>query len=205
MIETHFKTTLSSITNDTALTERFWQEVTTEYNKPDRHYHNLTHLNHLVNELATIKDNINDWPVLVFSVAFHDIVYNVLQKDNEEKSADIAVERLSLLQPDNEAIEKCREQILATKNHAISKCSDTNYFTDADLSILGQDYDTYKKYTRQIRKEYRIYPDFLYRPGRRKVLKHFLEMPAIFKTNYFSEKYEQQARENMLKELKELG
>jgi predicted metal-dependent HD superfamily phosphohydrolase len=39
---------------------------------------------------------------------------------------------------------------------------------DADLSILGKDLDTYLAYTKMIRKEYSIYPDFLYKPGRKK-------------------------------------
>ena len=49
-----------------------------------------------------------------------------------------------------------------------------------------------------------MYPEVVYKPGRQKVLHHFLQMPAIYKTDYFIEKYEQQARNNMLYELKEL-
>jgi len=78
---------------------------------------------------------------------------------------------------------------------------DTNYLLDADLSVLGKDFETYLKYTQNIRKEYSIYPDFLYKPGRKKVLKHFLELESIFKTEYFKEKYEARAKENIAKEL----
>jgi predicted metal-dependent HD superfamily phosphohydrolase len=52
-----------------------------------------------------------------------------------------------------------------------------------------------------VRKEYAIYPDLLYRPGRIKVLKYFLEKPRIYHTPYFWEKYEEQARANMEAEL----
>ncbi len=41
--------------------------------------------------------------------------------------------------------------------------------------------------------------------GRRKVLKHFLEMESIFKTKYFQDKYEDQARMNISAELKSLS
>jgi hypothetical protein len=46
--------------------------------------------------------------------------------------------------------------------------------------------------------------DFLYNPGRKKVLKHFLDMKTIFKTAYFQEKYERQARINLASEMETL-
>jgi predicted metal-dependent HD superfamily phosphohydrolase len=82
--------------------------------------------------------------------------------------------------------------------------SDINIFTDADLSVLGQDWNTYENYLIQIRKEYSIYPDFVYNSGRKKVLQHFLSMERIFKTNNFFEKLEAQAKENLQRELEQL-
>jgi predicted metal-dependent HD superfamily phosphohydrolase len=49
-----------------------------------------------------------------------------------------------------------------------------------------------------------MYPDFLYRPGRRKVLQHFLDMERIFKTEEFASKFEKQARVNLGWELRGL-
>lgn len=80
---------------------------------------------------------------------------------------------------------RCYRHIMATKGHQLSADPDTNFFTDADLAILGQDEATYLNYRSAIRKEYRVYPDFLYKPGRRKVLPYFLGLPRIFKTEYF--------------------
>ncbi len=79
---------------------------------------------------------------------------------------------------------------------------DINYLLDADLSVLGKDRETYLVYTQMIRKEYSIYPDFLYKPGRKKVLRHFLELENIFKTEYFRDQYETQAKENIETELR---
>ncbi|MFZ4476447.1 MAG: hypothetical protein ACOYPR_14720, partial [Saprospiraceae bacterium] len=101
-------------------------------------------------------------------------------------------------------ISRCKAQIIATKSHVESSEQDTNLFLDADLSILGQEFSIYKTYTQQIRKEYAMYPDLLYRPGRKKVLQHFLGMDSIFKTRYFQEKYEASARKNLQAELAQL-
>ncbi len=204
MIEVTFKTELSKIKTDKILIEKLWKEINTRYNKRNRYYHNITHLDNLIKELTIIKDKINDWQTIVFSVAYHDIVYNILKMDNEEKSGDLAFKRLTLLELPEYKKDNCRKQILATKGHHKSSDSDTNLFTDADLSILGSEYIYYKAYTEQIRKEYQFYPDLLYKPGRKKVLKHFLEMKAIYKSPYFAEKYEQRARENIILELEEL-
>jgi predicted metal-dependent HD superfamily phosphohydrolase len=91
--------------------------------------------------------------------------------------------------------------IRATQSHEPSNDPDTNLFTDADLSILGSSHERYKLYTQQVRREYRLYPDLLYIPGRRKVLAHFLAMPHIFKTDHFRERFEEQARINLAAEL----
>jgi predicted metal-dependent HD superfamily phosphohydrolase len=98
-------------------------------------------------------------------------------------------------------IQLCEAQILATKSHVKSADSDTNYFTDADLSILGQPWETYSAYYKNVRKEYAIYPDLIYNPGRKKVLTHFLAMDSIFKTDIFYQKFEMQAKENLQQEL----
>ena len=101
-------------------------------------------------------------------------------------------------------VKLCYEQIIATKSHSENSESDTNYFTDADLSILGRTPTKYKTYCSNIRKEYSIYPDFLYKKGRKKVVNHFLSMKKIFKTDEFYNRYEEQAKLNLQQELKSL-
>ena len=59
-------------------------------------------------------------------------------------------------------------------------------------------------YLKNVRKEYSLYPNLVYNPGRKKVLQHFVEMEKIFKTEYFFEKFEAQAKENLKQELEQL-
>ncbi len=205
MFEHLFKDTLSTLGADNSRIAKLWGEINTRYQARGRHYHNLSHLDNLSNELTSIKGNIAGWPTIVFSIGYHDIIYNTMKRDNEEKSADLAFERLTELGLPFAQKEKCKQQILFTKGHQIAEDADTNYFTDADLAILGSDHFAYLQYANQIRKEYKYYPDILYKPGRRKVLEHFLQMNSIFKTECFREKYEKNARENMEMELQSLS
>ncbi|WP_223558612.1 hypothetical protein [Chryseobacterium lathyri] len=188
-------------TEDETLIESMWQEIETQYSGKGRYYHDLFHLENMFIELESVKKLIDDFSTVSFSVFYHDVIYDTSSKSNEEKSASYAAERLHKMGLPQTIILKTENQILATKSHQKSDDADTNYLLDADLSILGKNSAIYFDYTRKIRKEYALYPDLLYKPGRKKVLKHFLELESIFKTEHFRDKYEQQARENIAAEI----
>jgi predicted metal-dependent HD superfamily phosphohydrolase len=181
-----------------------WTELEELYSGRGRHYHTLNHLLHLLECLSGNRPRIAHWNAVLFALYYHDAVYDPLKHDNEEKSAVLAEKRMHELGCGQAEIEKCRALILATKKHERNSDNDINLFTDADLSVLGASAEVYKQYAINVRKEYSIYPDLLYKPGRRKVLQHFLAMPRIFKTDEFFTRYEKQARINLAEELKGL-
>ncbi|HAD79582.1 HD domain-containing protein [Empedobacter falsenii] len=179
----------------------YWNEIEKSYSHRSRHYHNLIHLENMIMELSSVQNDIEDFDSVVFSIFYHDFIYKSTSKDNEEKNAEYAKSKLRKLNYNDVSIDKVYNQILATKSHQLSNQKDTNYLLDSDLSILGKSWNEYELYIKQIRKEYSIYPDFIYNSGRKKVLKHFLTFDRIYKTEYFKDKYEKQARENISKEI----
>lgn len=197
MLQDIFKSLANQFTDDQYLIDSHWEEIETQYSTEGRFYHNLTHLESVLQELVEVKENIEDWYAVLFTLFYHDLIYHVLQKNNEESSAELAATRLFELKCPPKIIETTRQQILATKLHELSEHSDTNWFNDADLSILGQPTSVYTKYMEKVRNEYKIYPAVIYNKGREDVLRHFLRMPRIFKTDHFHEKYEYQAKVNM--------
>lgn len=201
VLEPVFKHTLTNHGGENELTDSYWKEIVNSYSHKKRVYHNLAHIDNLLTELETIKADVNDWDCMIFAIAYHDIIYNATATDNEERSAALAVERLQKIALTRGQLTHCSDLILATKGHAVSKDRDINLFTDADLSILGKPWSVYQAYSNSIRKEYSIYPDLLYKPGRKKVLEHFIKMDRIFKTNHFYALYEKIARENLKREL----
>jgi len=197
MIKELFLASLNNYSADQALNDSLWREITDKYSGSKRYYHTLLHLEHLTAELIQFKDHFRSWDTIVFSIVYHDIVYNALKKNNEEKSAGYAEKILHAIHYSHAETEHCKAIILATKNHQVNDDKEINLFTDADLSILGSPQPVYVNYAKQIRKEYSIYPDFMYRPGRQKTLNHFLQMKRIFKTDAFFNKHEAQARVNL--------
>jgi predicted metal-dependent HD superfamily phosphohydrolase len=204
MLREIFNSLLKDFTSDQQITESLWREIEKRYNERGRYYHNLLHLENLYKELAEVQSSVKYWDVILFSLFYHDIIYNTLRQDNEEESAWFARKVLRSLNVTEEKVALCYSQIRATKGHTISKDNDTNLFTDADLSILGGDPVTYQSYANQIRNEYSVYPALIYNPGRKKVLNHFLAMDRIFKTDHFYSRYETTARKNIADELQTL-
>jgi predicted metal-dependent HD superfamily phosphohydrolase len=202
MIKGLFFQAVQRYTADESLILSLWNDIEKRYSGSGRHYHNLAHLDNLAKELLPYKDRFMHWDAVVFAIAYHDVIYNVLKQNSEERSADYAEEKLALLPLPVDGSQKCRAMILATKSHQVSDDAEINLFTDADLSILGADEQAYTTYFQQIRKEYSIYPGLVYWPGRKKVLQHFLEMKRIFKTDAFFHRYEEQARKNLESEIR---
>jgi len=183
------------------LPQALWQDIAERYEHPNRHYHNLSHLQHLHSQLVGVRQDIEDWDAVLFSMFYHDVIYSATSTTNELDSANYAAAQLRLLNVPAHTIDRCMAQILATQKHQLTGDNDTDILTDADLTILGEPWEEYYKYTTNIRKEYSLYPDLLYRPGRKKVLQHLLGMKQIFKTHHFGTQLEQQARHNISKEL----
>ncbi|MFT5168590.1 MAG: putative metal-dependent HD superfamily phosphohydrolase [Saprospiraceae bacterium] len=201
---------LASFDIDKATAKTLWEEIVQYYAEGRRAYHNLNHLYDLFKKLDKYQAEVNDLKAVELAIWYHDIVYDPMSKDNEERSAILCSKRLKTLGLSTSLKEKIYKLIWSTKTHAIEDWKneadkkDNEFLLDLDLSILGSNGDKYEKYTSQIRREYNIVPSFLYFSGRKKVLKHFLEMDRLFKTNSFYEKYEKAARKNIWKELETL-
>ncbi|MBB4801922.1 putative metal-dependent HD superfamily phosphohydrolase [Flavobacterium nitrogenifigens] len=180
-----------------------WLDLEKAYSKKSRHYHNLTHLKEMIASFEVYRDKLENPNEILFSIFYHDFVYSASKKDNELKSAEYALAVL----PENVSLNKqlVFDAICATQQHQQNEIGDINWLIDFDLKILAKDWEDYKIYFQQIRKEYRIYPDFLYKPGRAKALKHFLENEFIFQTNEFRSLYDEKARANIENEIKLLS
>jgi predicted metal-dependent HD superfamily phosphohydrolase len=96
--------------------------------------------------------NLNDLDLILFSIYYHDIIYNVSRKDNKEKSFELFEDRYKNILP-GKIINNCKNQILATKNHFKSLDNDINYLIDLYISILGSNERIYKEYSKNIKKE----------------------------------------------------
>lgn len=198
-IAAKFRNIARRATDNEALISFCWKEIESAYRLLGRHYHNMRHIEKMLALSDEVSEACTDPVALQLAIFYHDIVYEAQRQDNEAQSAAIAVARLQELGFKDTG--KVAALILATQKHEESEDNDTNYLLDIDLSILGAEWLEYREYAEQVREEYRIYPDEIYNPGRVQVLKHFLNLPRIFKTDYYFHKLEEQARQNLSNEI----
>lgn len=175
------------------------------YSEPGRHYHTTEHIAAMLRQSDACAELLQDKTATDLAILYHDIVYDASRKDNEEASAARAAVELNQLGVNDGQIARVTAWIHATKHHtAEGPISDLHYLLDFDLGVLGAAPHLYDAYAEGIRKEYSMYPDVMYNPGRKAVLNHFLEMDFIYKTPYFREHREAQARANLLREYGQL-
>lgn len=182
--------------------DKHWQNLENAYSSKFRHYHNLTHLSEMLDCFETYKKHLQFPNEVLYALFYHDYVYSSTQKDNELKSAEFAIQLLR----ENIKVDKqiIFDTILATKEHISTGVEDEKWLIDFDLKVLAKEPEAYVNYAKQIRKEFSIYPDLLYNPGRKKALKHFLEKEFIYQTDIFRKKFELEARTNMQEEIDHL-
>lgn len=167
------------------------------YADPARAYHNAAHIAHLLRELES-RHVLT--PELALAVWGHDLIYDARAKDNEERSAEEFDDWLRENGADDNLRATVRRLILATRHTDPPADRAEALLVDADLSILGAGPAEFGAYHAAVRQEYAHVPGLLYRVGRRRVLRDFLNRERIYTTPEFAE-LETLARDNLRRAL----
>ena len=177
------------------------------YSEPHRHYHDQRHLDECLADLNQVHGlDERDRRLLKWAVLWHDAVYDAGQRDNERRSAQMALSDLAGCGvPDEDSIEVAR-LILITERHRPEPGDRLGaMMVSIYLAILGTDPDRYSEYAADVRREYAHVPEPLWRTGRALVLKRLLDADPLFPDPLFRARLEKQAHRNMEEELMALG
>jgi predicted metal-dependent HD superfamily phosphohydrolase len=184
----------------------------TLYADPARAYHNQTHLQDVLEKLDWAKNALDQsgelqgltpplrqrmFDTIELALFYHDAVYDARAKDNEAQSRELMRRDAQILGLDPAMIADAARLIDLTAQHGQAAQLDEKIMADCDLAILGAAESTFKKYDDNIRREYAHVPAPLYAAGRAKVLRGFLDTPALFKTAAFAAQYDAPARRNL--------
>ncbi len=183
------------------------RELIACYGGAGRHYHTIDHIVALLQLTGEHAAGLSDRDAVDLAILFHDAIYEPSRRDNEEASAALARGRLPGLGVPPAQIEKIAHYIEATKHTGAGPTgdSDLDHLLDFDLSILAAEPMQYEAYAAAIRREYSIFADLLYRPGRAKVLRAFLAMPRLYRVPELAARWEGPARANLTTELARMG
>lgn len=182
-----------------------YNDLVTRYSEPHRAYHTLAHIQHCLDEFKQVRHLIANPNAVELALWYHDTIYNTKAKDNEEKSAALArtiIQSASLPDAFGQFVADC---IMATKHTAIPADPDIQFLVDIDLSSLGKPEKEFDENAQKIRKEYEWVPEDMFAAGRSAILKSFLNRPNIYATQFFRDKYETRARQNIARSLAQLS
>jgi predicted metal-dependent HD superfamily phosphohydrolase len=164
----------------------------------------LVHVAHALRDLDGAKNFIESPEQVEVALWYHDSVYNTREKDSEEKSAQLAQQKLNKAGVKPRFIDGVTALIIATKYQASPQTSDGKHLVDIDLSILGKVEKEFDEYEEDIRTEYFWVPEEQFKQGRSAILQGFLDREAIYSTALFRQKYEIQARRNLERSIAQL-
>jgi pantetheine-phosphate adenylyltransferase len=142
------------------------------WNESHRYYHNLNHLNDLIEQINNDKDiySEKEYEKLLIAALFHDAIYDTNRFDNEEKSAEFF---MNCCVEKNSDIEHINKIILDTKSHLpsdnLSEC-----FSNYDMNIVERSYEQLLEWENNINLEYKQFGD-LYKENRIKFLESIVD------------------------------
>ncbi|MCI4566601.1 hypothetical protein [Lysobacter sp. CFH 32150] len=183
------------------------QQTTLEaaYATPPRAYHNFQHVQEVLRHYDAVTAGPG-WtqPAEVYlAVLYHDAIYEAGRRDNETRSAELAVDHIARWLPDR-SLDPARvaELIHLTARHGQFAPGDVDgdaaLFLDCDMAILGAEPVTFDAYDRGIAAEYRGHvPGWLFKLNRRRFLKALLARERIFLSDFFHERLDARARINL--------
>ena len=195
------------VKNKVLIREKF-NALCQNYSAPKRYYHAPSHLVRCFEEFQPVESLCHNPLAIKFALFGHDMFYDVTRKDNEVRSAIWTRTTILELGLSEDFAFRVYGFILLTEHKKLPSVDlDAQFLVDIDLSSLGSSPEVFNRNTADICREYveglgitaeafhvrRIgFIEDLLDKGRR---------PYIYSTDYFREKYELRALENLKRSL----
>jgi predicted metal-dependent HD superfamily phosphohydrolase len=176
---------------------QIYQLLINAYNEEQRVYHTQQHIEHCLTLFDEIKNQLNNADSVELAIWFHDVIYQINAKDNEELSAELFMSMSQeVLQP---AIRhQVYQHIIATLHNGSEMLEhDTRYMVDIDLSSFGLPWDKFIQNSREVREEMSHIPDEEFYPKQCAFQQSLLKHGRFYQTDYFFKHYEQTALNNI--------
>lgn len=182
------------------LTPDLRSDLLQRWNEPQRRYHNETHLRavlHAVDALESDGESF-DGTAVRLAAWLHCAVFDPTESENSEKSASFARRELDPAGP----VDEVTRLVRLMGGHRV-EAGDLNggVLSDADLSVLGADPETYDTYTHDVRHEFAHVPGERFVAGRVAALEGLLERRSVYLTRAARDAWEKQAHANLNREL----
>jgi len=173
------------------------QRLLAGYNESHRHYHTLAHIEHCMGMFERCKAFVSRPDALEIAIWMHDVILEPGRRDNEAVSAELYLE-LSANANGDEMRQSINRMIMATLHDGNSlEDADSIYMVDIDFSSFALCWDDFLRDSLGLRAENPHLSDADYYLNQTGFQRRLLARPRFFLSDFFFERYEQQARSNL--------
>ncbi len=173
------------------------------YTELHRRYHTAAHINHCLSQLDLAHPWIAAPDTLEMALWFHDAIYDPQATDNELKSAEL-FRQCSRGVASGSFRDDVYRLIMATRHSEPPAREDEKWVVDIDLSGFGAPRDVFERESDAVRQEFTHLSDTQFVAGQCRFLASLQNRPRIYATDFFRERYERRARENIARQLLKL-
>lgn len=167
------------------------------YAEPQRRYHTLEHIEHCLAMFEDCRSLVHNPDALELAVWFHDAIFEPGNPANEALSAELYLRLSEQVHPEPMRALIAR-MIMATLHDGSSlEDADSVYMVDIDLSSFGLSYEDFLRDSQNLRDENPTVTDEEYFHRKKAFQEQLLARPRFFLSDYFYQRYEQQARKNL--------
>ena len=181
---------------DEAWASALFDDMHVLYSTPGRYYHTPGHIEHCLGRKDEVAHLLDDADVVELAIWFHDVIYDMGGDENEELSAKYFLERAGDKMPADRA-ERVVEHILATIYPSEPKDDDARFVVDIDLSSFSLPWPQFLRDSVNVRRESTTSDPSEYAEKQQRFLEALSAAQPFFCTDYYLQRYEAQAQDNI--------
>jgi len=163
--------------------------------EPGRAFHNLGHIDDCLRRFDEVSSRLVDRDAVELGLWFHDAVYQPGDPNNERRSAELILAQTQGARPVFRR--RVAALILTTKRDRTPRGNDCKFIDDIDLAGFGAPWDEFMANGQLLRNEFARQTDADYNRGLAAFLMSLRRRARFFRTDYFAQRLEKQARHNL--------
>jgi predicted metal-dependent HD superfamily phosphohydrolase len=174
-----------------------YQRLLAGYQQRNRHYHSLRHIEHCLAMFDQCKSQLQEPDAVELAIWFHDVILESGRRDNEARSAQLYLELSAGAQ--REELRRLVERLIMATLHDGTSLDDADsfYMVDIDLSSFGLPWEEFLRDSLDLRAENPHLCDADYHLNQTGFQRGLLARPRFFLSDFFFERLEKQARDNL--------
>ena len=175
------------------------QRLISGYQESHRHYHTLGHIQHCLDLFEQCKALASEPDALEIAIWFHDVILVSGRRDNESLSAKLYLEFSDGVHRESLRQLVCRLIMATLHNGDHLDDADSIYMVDIDLSSFGLPWEEFLRDSLNLRSESPHLCDDDYQLNQTGFQRGLLARPRFFLSDFFFDRFENQARKNLLR------